>query len=55
MEIEVMKPFGEHSHTLMDVDDIPEIWDFLDGSFLPTVVSHTDQVTIFFLSIFFFF
>jgi hypothetical protein len=45
MQIQVMKPFGQHSHTVEDVSDAHTLWQYIDMSLIPTMVNHKDQVS----------
>jgi len=44
MQIEMGREFGDHHHTIHEINDVHEIWEFIDDSFLPTMIQHQDQV-----------
>jgi hypothetical protein len=38
------KQFGQHSYTFEDINDVHEVWEFVDLSLMPTVIKHKDEV-----------
>mmetsp|Transcript_28856 Transcript_28856/g.48749 ORF Transcript_28856/g.48749 Transcript_28856/m.48749 type:complete len:683 (+) Transcript_28856:288-2336(+) len=44
MKIEMTKPFGEHSVTFNDIEDVAGIWEWLDHGLLPVIVTHKDAL-----------
>jgi len=40
------KPYGEHSLNFKEVQDVVEIWKWMDYGLLPAIVRHTDPVLI---------
>jgi len=44
MKIEMTKPFGEHSLTFNDIEDVVGIWEWLEQGLLPVIVTHKDAV-----------
>ena len=44
LKVEMTKPYGEHSLTFNEVNDVKEIWKWLDGALMPVVVNHKDAV-----------
>ena len=47
MKLTLTKPYGEHSLTFADINDVTEIWKWVDIGLLPAVVRHTDAVSIY--------
>ena len=45
MKLTLSKPFGEHSLTFADVNDVAEAWKWVDLGLLPAIVKHTDAVS----------
>jgi len=44
MKIKMTKPFGEHSLTFNDIEDVVGIWEWLEQGLLPVIVTHKDAV-----------
>jgi hypothetical protein len=44
MQIQMNKQFGQHSYTFEDINDVHEVWEFVDLSLMPTVIKHKDEV-----------
>jgi hypothetical protein len=47
MQIQMNKQFGQHSYTFEDINDVHEVWEFVDLSLMPTVIKHKDEVARF--------
>ena len=41
---ELLKEFGPHSLTVLDVRDAGEVWDWVEHGLLPTIIRHEDEV-----------
>lgn len=46
LEIEMTRPFGQHSHNIRDITEIEDVWDWINGNLLPVMINHKDEVII---------
>mmetsp|Transcript_56874 Transcript_56874/g.106822 ORF Transcript_56874/g.106822 Transcript_56874/m.106822 type:complete len:727 (-) Transcript_56874:173-2353(-) len=44
MKIEMTKPFGEHSVSFNEINDVVGIWEWLEHGLLPVIVTHKDAL-----------
>ena len=46
LKLTLSKPFGEHSRVFTDIQDVGDVWEWVDGGLLPAIVKHEDEVGV---------